>query len=85
MSDESEKPILITRVETKVVVKAWAPANDVRDIFGIPATALRKLVEDGDVRKKKMPGAEQQAGATYCLQDIVDWLEGRIPAPEARA
>ena len=57
-----------------VVCPLWAPAKGIRELFGIAPTALGRLVEAGEVRKRKV-GDSDQAGAVFRVADVLEWLE----------
>ncbi len=43
----------------------WASAGTIRELYGIPETALRRLVDDGRLRSRKLPGDPHRAARVY--------------------
>ena len=57
-----------------VVLPFYASAADIRALFGVPATALKRMVDDGHVRKLKL-GEALQCGALYRVSDVLEFME----------
>lgn len=65
----------------------WASAGTVRDLFGVPETGLRRLVESGAVKSRKLPGDPHRAGRVYKVvgeNSLSEWLEAEEAKEEAR-
>jgi len=73
---------LTTALETERVLKAlplvpmpiWGTAQRVEEMFGIPKTSLRRLVNEGYVRCRKL-FAEKQSRSVFRIADIEEYLE----------
>lgn len=52
----------------------WASAKNVAALFSIPQGWLGELVDDGIVRRKKHNRTVRQSGATYCVADLIEYL-----------
>jgi len=58
-----------------VLCPLWADAKTCKSLTGLPAPTLRRLADNGHIRRKKV-GDAKQSGAVYKLADVLDWLEG---------
>lgn len=56
-----------------VLPPIFAYAKKCRELFGLSKTTLIKLVEAGEVRRKKT-GESKNCGALYNVQDIYEWM-----------
>ena len=64
----------------RIACPAWAGAERIGELFGLSPCHLRRLVEVGEVRKRKM-GHDHRATALYSCFDVLEWLECGEPWP----
>jgi hypothetical protein len=49
-------------------VPIWGSAQTIRDLFGVPSSALDRLVAQGQVATRKLPGDAKRATRVYKIQ-----------------
>ena len=55
-------------------------ADRIGELFGLSYCHLKRLVEAGEIRKRKL-GQDHRATAIYSCFDVIEWLEGGAEYP----
>ena len=64
------------------VLPVWARSQVCEALTGVPDGVLRKLVNDGQVRARKMDPAKKTSACVFRVRDVLDWLEKEAGKPE---